>query len=161
MPRATVTQDTVRRELKTCPGGWVELRTLSFHEMNMRQEMAARVYQETERPKRGQKQKREEKIRGYFEVMNVAVTEYEYRNCIVNHNLEDENGELLDFTMPMRAWRLDPKIGQEIGNYIDELNQLDDEEEEDLDPLAVQPSSSSLTAREEGETSPLLTSERE
>ena len=143
MPRATVTQETVRRELRSCPGGFVELRTLSFHEMNMRQEMAARVYQEEKVPKKGQKRERAETVRGYFEIMNVAVTEYEFRNCITDHNLEDENGMGLDFTQPMRAWRLDPKIGQEIGRYIDELNQFDVEEDDELVPLVMQPSLSS------------------
>lgn len=143
MPQATVTQETVRRDLKSCPGGFVELRTLSFHEMNMRQEMAARVYQEEKVPKKGQKRERPDTVRGYFELMNVAVTEYEFRNCISNHNLEDENANLIDFTQPMRAWRLDPKIGQEIGKYIDELNQFEVDDEEELVPLAMQPSSSS------------------
>lgn len=143
MPQATVTQETVRRELQSCPGGYVELRTLSFHEMNMRQEMAARVYQEEKVPKKGQKRERPDTVRGYFELMNVAVTEYEFRNCITNHNLEDENGNLIDFTRPMQAWRLDPKVGQEIGKYIDELNQFDEEEEEELVPLGMQPFSSS------------------
>lgn len=146
MPKATVSQESVRRELRTLPGGFITLRTLSFHEMNMRQEMAARMYQETKvTGGKAQKQKQEETVRGYFELMNVAVTEYEFRNCIVDHNLEDENGELIDFTRPMQAWRLDPKIGQEIGQYIDELNQFDVDEDE-LVPLATVPSSSSLTA---------------
>lgn len=140
MPRATVSQDTTRVELKTCPGGYVELRTLTFHEMNTRQDIATRMYQEQST---GKKKKRdEETIRGYFEIMNVAVTEYEFRNCIVGHNLEDENGDLIDFTRPMQAWRLDPKVGQEINRAIEELNQLD-EEDDDLSPLSIAPFSSS------------------
>lgn len=133
MPRATVSHDTKRIDLRTCPGGYVELRTLTFHEMNTRQDIATRMYQEQTT---GKKKKRdEETIRGYFEIMNVAVTEYEFRNCIVNHNLEDENGNLIDFTTPMQAWRLDPKIGQEIDKAIEDLNQLD-VEDDDLSPLS-------------------------
>ena len=146
MPRATVSHDTERFILKSIPVGegeepaFVELRTLSFHEMNMRQEMGARMYQETKVEKgRGAKQKGEETVRGYFELMNVAVTEYEFRNCIVYHNLEDENGNLIDFTLPMQAWRLHPKVGQEIGELIDSLNQFDSEEKgsDDADPLKM------------------------
>jgi formylglycine-generating enzyme required for sulfatase activity len=144
MPRATVTQETTRVDLRSCPGGYVELRTLSFHEMQMRQEMAARVYQETKTPKKGEKRQREETVRGYFEIMNVAVTEYEFRNCITDHNLEDENGHIIDFTRPMQSWRLDPKIGQEIGKRIDDLNQFDAEDEDELAPLEMQHSSPSL-----------------
>lgn len=141
MPKATVSQETERRNLKSCPpDGFVELRTLSFHEMNTRADIAARMYQEQRVATKGRKSNEDEVVRGYFEIMNVAVTEFEFRNCITDHNLEDDNGNLLDFTRPMQAWRLDPKIGQEIGRYIDELNQGDTE---DLDPLGM-PASLSL-----------------
>ena len=140
MPQATVTQETVNRTLKSCPpDGFVELRTLSFHEMNTRSDIASRMYSEQ---KPNVKKPKEEVVRGYLEIMNVAVTEFEFRNCITDHNLEDENGNPIDFTRPMQAWRLDPKIGQEIGKYIDELNNFDDEEE-DLDPLVMPDFSSS------------------
>ena len=142
MPRATVTQDTKRIDLRTCPGGFVELRTLTFHEMNTRQDIATRMYQEQTTGKK--KSKDAETVRGYFEIMNVAVTQYEFRNCIVEHNLENENGDLIDFTQPMQAWRLDPKVGQEIDRAIEELNQLDTDEE-DLGPLPTALSSFSLT----------------
>ena len=140
MPQATVSQDKTRRELRSCPpDGFVELRTLSFHEMNTRSDIASRMYSEQ---KPNVKKPKEEVVRGYLEIMNVAVTEFEFRNCITDHNLEDENGNPIDFTRPMQAWRLDPKIGQEIGKYIDELNNFDDEEE-DLDPLVMPDFSSS------------------
>jgi len=150
MPRATVSQDRDRYDLKSCPGGFVELRTLSFHEMNMRQDIAARMYQEQKvsNVKRGAT---DEVIRGYFEIMNVAVTEFEFRNCITDHNLEDENGAPIDFTRPMQSWRLDPKIGAEIARYIDDLNK--DEDESDLAPLPIALSSSSSDGESEFQTS--------
>ena len=143
MPRATVSQDTERCNLVTCEGGYVDLRTLSFHEMNTRADIATRMYQEqTAQPRskggRRSQQSEPDVVRGYFEIMNVAVTEFEFRNCIVDHNLEDENGNLIDFTRPMQAWRLDPKIGQEISALIDARNQMD--EDVDLTPLATVPS---------------------
>lgn len=153
MPKATVSQETKRFDLKSCPGGYVELRTLSFHEMNMRQEIAARMYQEQRVTTRG-KPVTDDVVRGYFEIMNVAVTEYEFRNCIQSHNLEDEFGNLIDFTHPMHSWKLDPRIGGEIGKYINELNQFDADDEDDLVPLAMSHSSSSPTKREDELTSP-------
>lgn len=144
MPKGTVSQETIHRNLKSAPpDGFVELRTLSFHEMQTRADIVSRMYQEDKVGNLKKKGKRsdEEVVRGYFEIMNVAVTEFEFRNCIVNHNLEDENGNLIDFTRPMQAWRLDPKIGAEIGRYIDELNQ--ESEDEELDPLEPVPISSS------------------
>ncbi len=147
MPRATVSQDSRRFELKSLSGAFVELRTLSFHEMNSRQEIAGRMYQEAkvDTRKKGRKQQRpeQETIRGYFEIMNVAVTEFEFRNCITDHNLEDENGELIDFTRPMQAWRLDPKVGAEISKYISELIELEEDDEDELVPLVTPPFSSS------------------
>ena len=83
-------------------------------------------------------------MRAYFESMNVKVTEFEFRNCVVEHNLyiDDAETQLIDFTKPMNSWKLDPKIGQEISKYIDELTQID---EDDLAPLPIAPSSSSST----------------
>lgn len=143
MPKATVSQDHTRYDLRTLEGGFVLLRTLSFHEMTTRQDIAARMYQEStiKDMKKGQRAD-DEVVRGYFEMMNVAATEYEFRNCIVEHNLEDENGNLIDFTRPMQAWRLDPKVGAEIARYIDKLNQ---EDESELAPLPMPLSSSSQT----------------
>jgi type I site-specific restriction endonuclease len=108
--------------------------------MNTRQDIATRMYQE-QTPTKGKKKGSPDVVRGYFEIMNVAVTEYEFRNCIIDHNLENENGDLIDFTQPMQAWRLDPKIGQEINALIDERNQYDDEAD-DLAPLETVLSSS-------------------
>ena len=150
MPRATVSQDTIRIELKTCPpDGFVELRTLTFHEMNSRLEIAGRMYQEQQTPKRGMKQKQPDTVRSYMEIANTAVTEYEFRNCIVNHNLEDENGDPIDFTRPMQYWRLDPKVGQEIDDAITNLNQWEDD---DTAPL-LSPVSS-FSQGERGTSSP-------
>jgi hypothetical protein len=89
-------------------------------------------------------QTQEEIERAYFESMNVAVTEFEFRNCIIDHNLSVDEAEtqLIDFTKPMYTWKLDPKIGQEISDVITKLTQID--EEEDMSPLATAPSSSSL-----------------
>jgi hypothetical protein len=135
MPKATVDPGTSRRDLKTCPGGYVELRTLSFHEMEMRKDIAGRMYQEQQvSVGRGRKRTDEETLRAYFEAMNVSVTEFEFRNCIVDHNLfvDEAETQKIDFTKPMSTWKLDPKIGEEIDRYITELTQI---AEEDLSSL--------------------------
>ena len=127
MPRATVSRETVKRDLNSCPGGWVELRTLSYYEMMHRRDISGRMYQEQSKSKK-------DSSRQMFEIMNVAVMEYEFKNCIVDHNLEDEKGVLLDFRNSLSFHALDPKIGAEIGRYIDELNQEDTEEDLDSSP---------------------------
>lgn len=145
MPKATVNPESHHYDLKTCPGGFVKLRTLSFHEMEMRKDIAGRMYQEEKVAtiKRAGRVTRdeEEMMRAYFESMNVKVTEFEFRNCIIEHNLfvDDAETQLIDFGKPMMHWKLDPKIGEEISKYITELTVID---EDDVGPLPIALSSS-------------------
>jgi len=140
MPKASVDPtQTERFNLITCPGGYVILRTLSFHEMEVRKDIAGRMYQEQ---KVSGRKNDDDTMRAYFESMNVKVTEYEFRNMIVEHNLymDDAETQLIDFTKPMHHWMLAPKIGEEISKYVESLTQMD---EDDVAPLTRLPSSSS------------------
>jgi hypothetical protein len=74
--------------------------------------------------------------------------EFEFKNCIQDHNLEDDNGAKIDFNNPMSYRILHPKIGAEIAAAIDKLNQ---EDEADVVPLGRQPTSS----LPDGETKPI------
>lgn len=118
MPRATVITDTIHRELKSCPGGFVELKQLSYSEMLARRDIVTRM---------SMRQGSDDKIN--VELANLEANRFSFRNCIVDHNLEDEHGRKLDFTLTNTLAILDPKIGVEIERYIDELNQDDDEAE--------------------------------
>ena len=145
MPKATVNPETFRKELRTLPEGFVVLRTLSFHEMEMRKDIAGRMYSEQIASDRQKGRTPDEEMqRAYFESMNVKVTEFEFRNCIVDHNLfvDDAETQLIDFQKPMHTWKLDPKIGQEISDYITELTQYS---EDDAAPLPTAPTTSSST----------------
>lgn len=143
MPKATVDPSAQRFDLKTCPGGYVQLRTLNFHEMQVRSDIAGRAYREVKVSSKKKPQTQEEIERAYFESMNVAVTEFEFRNCITDHNLfvDEAETQLIDFTKPMHTWKLNPKIGQEISDIITKLTQIDEEEE--MSPLETVPFSSS------------------
>lgn len=145
MPKATVSREAVRVDLESCPGGYVELRTLSYYEMMQRRDIMARI--STEQSGTGGR-RGNRNVKQVMEMMNAAVTEFEFANCIQNHNLEDENGVLLDFKNPMALRSLDPKIGAEIGRHIDSLNKDDDAEDLDGSPTVV--TLSSL----DGETQP-------
>lgn len=118
MPRATVITDTIRKELKSCPGGYVELKQLSYSEMLARRDIVTRM---------SMRQGGDDKIN--VELANLEANRFSFRNCIVDHNLEDDNGRKLDFSLPNTLAILDPKVGVEIERYIDELNQDDEEEE--------------------------------
>jgi len=140
MPRASVDPTIHHKELRTVPGGYVDLRVLSFHEMEMRKDIAGRMYREVS--ENDDEVSEEEAMRAYFEAMNVAVTTFEFRNMIVEHNLylDDEETQKIDFRKPMHTWKLDPKVGEEISMLIDGLTKL---AEEDLRPLRDALSSSS------------------
>lgn len=146
MPRATIDlEETFRYDLKTLPsengsmGGFVVLRRLSYHQMMQRRDIAAKIGWE-ERRSTGRKANQDETVKALMEVMNVATMEYEFKHSIVGHNLEDSSGNLLDFANPESYRNLHPKIGAEIGKYIDDLNvEMDDEELENF-PIAVKPS---------------------
>ena len=153
MPRATIDrEETFRYDLKTLPsengslGGYVVLRRLSYHQMMQRRDIAAKIGWEERRASRG-KAKQEETIKAMMEVMNVATMEYEFKNSIVSHNLEDANGSLIDFTNPETYKSLDPRIGGEIGKYIDDLNQELDEDELENFPTAPKQSSGDETTQ--------------
>lgn len=155
MPKATVDPGTTRIDLTTCPGGYVMLRALSFHEMEMRKDIAARAYREIKDTPQAKKGAEVPPERAYIESMNVAVTEFEFRNCIAEHNLfvDEAETQAIDFTKPMYTWKLDPKIGKEISEAIEKMT----DSEEDLIPLETAPSSSSLEEKNKLEPSLTLT----
>ena len=119
MPRATVSTDTQRYDLKTLPEGFVELKRMSYGAWLHRQEMSMRLKIEAERNKA---------VAGEMAMANKAVTQYEFQQCIVNHNLEDENGQELDFRSIQTLEKLDPRVGNEIGQLINDMHEFNEEE---------------------------------
>jgi len=65
-----------------------------------------------------------------MKLQNQVVTAYEFSRCIVDHNLTDENDKPLDLSNRRTLDRLDPKVGNEIGELIDELHKPFTEEDE-------------------------------
>lgn len=64
----------------------------------------------------------ERDVRMQIEMMQQWAREYDFRTCISDHNLTDENDVKLDFRDRMALKTLDPRIGREIEALIDELN---------------------------------------
>lgn len=125
MPKATVSDNVVHKDLESCPEGFVDLRRLPFGGMLKRRDMASKMSMAA-----GQEENSEE-LR--FEFMQEVTRAFEFKHCIVDHNLEDIDGRKLDFNNPADIFKLDPRIGQEIETYIDELNQeLTEEQEADF-----------------------------
>ncbi len=123
MPRATVnTSDTERIDLKSCPEGYVLLKRLTYGQVLQRRDMVGNMVME----QKGKGQK----IADMAVTMQMAqqkVGAFELANCVVEHNLEDEDGNLLNFKSLTILDTLDPRVGQEIAGHIDRMNQFEDE----------------------------------
>ena len=126
MPRAVVDfNDTSKEDLKSCPGGYVVLRRMSYGHKLQRQAMAVQM------DMKGQGKSAEASVR--TETTKVAV--FEFGHCIVDHNLEDMEGRKLDFTKSSDVIQLDPRIGEEIDVLIGEMNNF--EETDEMENLSV------------------------
>lgn len=122
MPKATVDiQSTERHELKSCPEGFVVLRRLTYGEMLQRREMVKLAVTSA----KGSKD-----FQGELAMASAKTTEFEFKNCIVEHNLEDDNGNPLNFGSPVVLRTLDPRIGQEIEKLISDMNRFEENDEE-------------------------------
>jgi hypothetical protein len=119
MPRATVDLgDTKHYDLETCPEGFVELRKLSYGEWLERRDMAAKMIAEGD----GSGKVEEVSVM----MMQRKVTLYELSKAVVDHNLTDNSDQPLNFQRSNILDILDPRIGQEIGKYITEMNAFQD-----------------------------------
>jgi hypothetical protein len=93
MPKATVNADGTKVDLKTCPGGFVTLRQLSFGQMLKRRDMAAKYMQEF-----GTGRNATNRIT--IDILNEASRKYDFAHCIIDHNLEDDRGTNLTSQTP-------------------------------------------------------------
>lgn len=129
MPEAGVKTTAEHFDLKTCEGGYVELRQLSYDELLERRDNAMQILS-----KMGLKTPETQ-----IKIANQTTAKFSFSRCIVDHNLTFD-GKPIDFSKPEVALRqLDPKIGKEIENLIDDMN----EEEEDEETFTIPVSSSS------------------
>jgi hypothetical protein len=146
MPDATVTTEPVRRELKSAPpDGYVDLLQLPYYDMLERRDGAARLYaQATEEGEMDGKL--------FMESMQQWSRSYEFRHCIVGHNLTNKDGSPLDFSKSETLRTLNPSVGHEIEQYIDELNG-DADEKPDFTPPPSLSSLENTTLNQEKPTS--------
>lgn len=138
MPIAQATSETTRKDLKSCPGGFVELKKMSFSEKTKHDSMQQ---MSVANPGRGNSVN---KINVDIDVSRQLA--YAFRCCVVDHNLQKVNGDKYNFQNAADLDSLDPAVGTEIGNLIDELNTLPDltEEDENGDTFRTADSESSI-----------------
>lgn len=124
MPCATTDNSKVERfPLKSLTEAWVELRYLNYGEKLERQAMAtnASIKAQTGRQAKGQD------VEMTLKTAQRVVAEFEFKNCIVDHNLEDASGTKLDFRSPLTIQMLHPRVGDEISRLIGDMNDFDEE----------------------------------
>ncbi len=118
MPRATISTDSQRFELKSLPEGFVTIRRMSYGRWLERQEMALQI-------QFNQSQGKGKGMQGDVKALQRITTEFEFKECIVDHNLTDDNDTPLDFRAVGILQKLDPRVGNEIESIIQELHDVD------------------------------------
>jgi hypothetical protein len=121
-----------RYELKSAPpDGFVLLRRLSYGQKMFRQSLLSKAKMEMAggQNRAERRANANKSFTTELELMNEKVTLFEFANCILDHNLEDLNGQKLDFHNPEHVKMLDGRIGEEINELINDINnfEMDDE----------------------------------
>lgn len=121
MPRGTVSLEPQRYELKTAlPDGYVVLKRMSYGQVIERRSLLTLGFRSDGKSN---------DFQGEMAMASSKITAYEFASCIVDHNLEDENGVKMNLTVPDGLVQLDSKIGQEIESYISEMNNFNEEDQ--------------------------------
>lgn len=115
MPRATVRTEAQRIDLQSVEGGWVEIRQLPYYEMLVRRDRGGKLFFDAQQEGRVE-----------IATLQAWARQYEFEHCIIDHNLEDENGQKLDFSNEATLSVLDPRVGQEIEDAIDKLHNVEE-----------------------------------
>jgi len=118
--------DTVRRDLKTLEGGFVEARRLTYGEKLQRRAMVSGMKFQSQRGKKD--------FEGEMQLVNEHATIFDFKNCIINHNLEKPGADgepvKMDLTNVADIRLLDPRVGEEIDTFLGELNNFDEDDDE-------------------------------
>lgn len=122
MPFAGTSVETVRYDLESLPGAFVELRRLTYGQKLQRKNMSKLAIDMNSKSK---------DLKGELAMASREATLMDFKNCIVDHNLFKDADETIKFNFgnAMDVEFLDPKIGEEIEKYIDSLNNFEDGDE--------------------------------
>lgn len=117
MPRAeaNVTEE-IYRDLKSVPEGFVVLRRMTYGESVQRKAMI-RLSMEGDKD-----------VRSEIAMANIEINNFEFAHCILDHNLEKNDGSKFNFKNPQDVALLDSRVGDEIESLIRELHSFEDEE---------------------------------
>ena len=138
MPVGTVTSEPQRFELKSLPavgdepGGFIFAKPLPYGmKLERRDKSTIMRLQQKIGGKKKSRNQDEEMQTVEIESISSWASGFDFGFCIVDHNITDVNGEKLDFASPMTLKILDPRVGTEIEEILQELNG----DEPDVDEL--------------------------
>jgi hypothetical protein len=117
MPKAVAVNDTEKFDLKSCDGGFVELRRMTYGEKLERRQISMDMY--------GEGSGKQARVQMDLAASKTAL--FEFSRLVLDHNLEDENGTKLNLKSPTDLSRLDPRIGDEIEQLIADMDDFDSE----------------------------------
>jgi hypothetical protein len=144
MPQVTINPENYDKFdlVSAPPDGYVMLRPLPYGMKLSRRSKATKMMMRSNAPQggRGRRTQNDEQV-FELESMDEWAVAHDFAYCVGEHNLQDAQGNLLDFTKPMALKMLDPKVGSEIEKYIDELN--NEEGEETLEDFLARSTTSS------------------
>jgi len=122
MPRATVSEEVKRHDLKSLADGWVDLKKMSYGQKLERAQIATDMEIAMERGSKRQT--------ASVDVMQTKVALFDFKNCVVDHNLfADDNETKINLQTAAGLATLDPKVGDEIGKLIDDMNNYEEDDE--------------------------------
>jgi hypothetical protein len=124
MPAAVVDMNSTQKfDLKSAPpDGYVILRKMTYGQKLTRQQNAMKIQMEMQRRGKGT-------TKANMEMESLASALFDFKNCVVEHNLTDATGNLLNLSTDFDVTRLDPRVGEEISTYIDEMNNFEPEDD--------------------------------
>lgn len=122
MPIATVQiGQTEEFDLKALPGGKVTLRRMTYGQKLLRMQNTSKMSIAMQKGKGN--------VQGMMEMLQLQAALYDFKTCVVDHNLTDPQNRPLDFNSQMDVTSLDPRVGEEIATYIDKLNNFEEDDE--------------------------------
>jgi hypothetical protein len=139
MPIATgLGDDRKRFDLQSLPEGYVVIRRMTYGEKMMRKSFLskAKINSDGGGSRADRRSKSASAFSAELDLMNEQVTQFEFANCILDHNLtylsnpNDPSTETkLDFRIPGHVKMLDGRVGEEIDELIEDYNSFEVDEE--------------------------------
>jgi hypothetical protein len=121
MPVAVVHEEPEHFDLKTCPpDGYVKIKRLDYGEKLARRKFMSKMEMEGSKGK---------SVKTTFDIFNESAELYDMAHAVVEHNLTDKDGRPLVFTNPDDVRKIAGIIAEEIGTYIDKVNNFEEDEE--------------------------------